>query len=44
MYIICGDNTAESSKRLVEFLDEKRLQGLAVHSLEANGLKLEILR
>lgn len=44
MYIICGDNIPESSKRVEEIIQTKISAGQKIVRLDANNLKVENLR
>lgn len=44
MYILHGENNPESSKKLVEIIENQKSIGNTVISLESNSLKLETLR
>lgn len=44
MYILHGENNLSSSKRLVELCDQQKDLGNKIINLEANNLKVEILR
>lgn len=44
MYILHGENNLASSKRLVELCDQQKDLGNKIINLEANNLKVEILR